>query len=61
MVDRTYNVTLNLPEDCTEQVKALLDWIGLEVGVVIVSADGLDGGETDGSAKGRKGTIHKGN
>lgn len=37
MVDRTVNITLNLPEDCTEQVKVLLDWLGLEVGVVIAN------------------------
>lgn len=31
MVDRTINVTFNLPEDCREQAKMLLDWQGLEV------------------------------
>lgn len=31
MVDRSINVTLNLPEDCREQAKKLLDWQGLEV------------------------------
>ena len=30
-VDHTINVTLNLPEDCREQAKKLLDWQGLEV------------------------------
>ncbi len=35
MVDHTYNVTLNIPEDCIEQVKVLLGWIGDEVKVVI--------------------------
>lgn len=39
MVDHSVNVTLNLPEDCTEQVKVLLDWLGGEVGVIIVSPD----------------------
>ena len=36
MADGTVNVILNLPEDCKEQVKVLLDWIGLEVKAVIV-------------------------
>lgn len=31
MVDHTINVTFNLPEDCREQAKILLDWQGLEV------------------------------
>jgi hypothetical protein len=35
MVDGSINVILNLPEDCKEQVKVLLDWLGLEVGAVI--------------------------
>jgi preprotein translocase subunit SecA len=36
MADHTANVTLNVPEYCREQVKVLLDWLGLNVGVVIV-------------------------
>jgi hypothetical protein len=36
MADGTINVILNLPEDCKEQVKALLDWLGLEVKAVMV-------------------------
>lgn len=36
-VDGTVNLTVNLPEDCREQVKVLLDWIGLEVKAVIVN------------------------
>lgn len=36
MADGTVNITLNLPEDCKEQVKAMLDWLGLEVKAVIV-------------------------
>ena len=36
MADGTVNLVLNLPEDCIEQVKVLLDWIGLEVKAVIV-------------------------
>ena len=39
MADHTFNVVLNLPEDCREQVKALLDWLGFEVGAVIVAPD----------------------
>ena len=36
MVDGSMNITLNLPEDCKPQVKVLLDWLGLEVRVVII-------------------------
>lgn len=35
MADGTVNVTLNLPEDCREQVKVLLDWLALEVRAII--------------------------
>lgn len=35
MADGTVNLVLNLPEDCREQVKVMLDWLGLEVGAVI--------------------------
>jgi len=35
MVDGSVNLTLNLPEDCKEQVKVILDWLGLEVKAVI--------------------------
>lgn len=37
MADGTVNVLLNMPEDCIPQVKVLLDWLGLEVKVVIVN------------------------
>lgn len=37
MADGTVNVTLNLPEDCREQAKVLLDWLGLEVRLVATS------------------------
>jgi hypothetical protein len=37
MADGTVNVLLNLPEDCIPQVKALLDWLGLEIRAVITS------------------------
>lgn len=60
MADRTVNVILNLPEDCTEQVKVLLDWLGLEVGVVVANADQIIGEELgNGSDKGRKRQIRK--
>ena len=35
--DGTVNIILNLPEDCKEQVKKLLDWLGDEVKAVIVN------------------------
>lgn len=35
MADGSVNVILNLPEDCKEQVKVLLDWLNLEVKAVI--------------------------
>lgn len=35
MVDHTFNVTLNIPEDCTEQAKVLLGWVGDEVKAVM--------------------------
>jgi hypothetical protein len=37
MADGTINVILNLPEDCIPQVKLLLDWLGKEITVLIVS------------------------
>jgi hypothetical protein len=37
MVDHSVNVVLNIPEDCREQVKVMLDWLADEVGVVMVS------------------------
>jgi hypothetical protein len=39
MADGTFNVVLNVPEDCTEQVKVLLDWLKLEVRIVISNSD----------------------
>ncbi len=35
MADGTVNVILNLPEDCKEQCKVLLDWLGYEVKAVV--------------------------
>lgn len=34
-VDHTVNVIFNVPEDCIEQAKVLLGWIGSEVKAVI--------------------------
>ena len=39
MADGTVNVVLNLPEDCKEQVKVLLDWLGYELRSVIALSD----------------------
>jgi len=44
MADHTFNVTLNIPEDCREQVKKMLDWLGLEVKAVVVSEQEQDYG-----------------
>ena len=38
MVDGSINLTLNIPEDCKEQMKTLLDWLGYEVKLVIVQS-----------------------
>ena len=35
MVDGTVNIILNVPEECIPQVKVLLDWLGLEVRVLV--------------------------
>jgi hypothetical protein len=35
MVDGTFNIVLNIPEDCREQIKVILDWLSLEVRVLI--------------------------
>ena len=35
MVDGSVNVILNIPEDCKEQVKVMLDWLGKELRAVI--------------------------
>jgi hypothetical protein len=35
MADGSVNLVLNLPEDCREQVKVLLDWLQLEVKVLL--------------------------
>lgn len=43
MVDGSINVIFNLPEDCKEQAKVLLDWQGLEIKAVIAN----DGSQKD--------------
>ena len=35
MVDHTYNITLNLPEDCLPQAQVIMGWIGDEVRVLM--------------------------
>ena len=37
MADGTVNIVLNLPEDCKEQVKVMLDWLGYELRAVIAN------------------------
>ena len=39
MVDHSYNVILNLPEDCLPQAKVLLGWIGDEIRAVLEKPD----------------------
>jgi len=39
MADGSVNLTLNLPEDCKEQVKVMLDWLGLEVRAIVALPD----------------------
>jgi hypothetical protein len=35
MVDGSVNILLNVPEDCREHVKVMLDWLSLEVRAII--------------------------
>jgi hypothetical protein len=35
MADGTANITINVPEDCREQVKVMLDWHHLEIRAVL--------------------------
>jgi len=35
MADGTVNIVMNIPEDCREQIKVMLDWLGFEVKAVI--------------------------
>ena len=39
MSDHSTNVILNIPEDCIEQAKVLLGWVGDEVRVLIEKPD----------------------
>jgi len=36
MADHSVNIVLNLPEDCMEQVKVMMDWLQREVRSVMV-------------------------
>ena len=36
MADYSANLIINVPEDCREQVKVMMDWLGEEIGAVIV-------------------------
>jgi hypothetical protein len=43
MVDGSFNIILNVPEDCREYVMVMLDWIHLEVfGVIKLKEDFVD-------------------
>jgi hypothetical protein len=44
MADHSVNLILNVPEDCREQVKAILDWQGLEVTAVLAVSDESENG-----------------
>ena len=52
MVDGSVNVVLNVPEQCREQAKVLLDWHQLEVRGVLEVKKSEDG-ESD-----KRGKIH---
>lgn len=39
MVDGSVNVMLNFPIDCIPQVKKLLDWLGMEVRILMEYTD----------------------
>jgi diphthamide synthase subunit DPH2 len=61
MADFTTNITLNVPEDCREQIKTILDWLGDEVGVVMVSGDvQIDGKDIADGSTGRTRKNKKG-
>ncbi len=36
MADHTYNVVLNVSEDCLEQVRIMMGWLGDEISIVLV-------------------------
>ena len=48
MADHTYNLVLNVPEDCLPQVQEIMGWLGDEVGAVLVNANRLDRTKTRG-------------
>ncbi len=35
MADSSVNLILNVPEDCIEQIKVMLDWLGLEIKAIL--------------------------
>jgi hypothetical protein len=39
MADGSINIVLNLPEDCKPQVKVMLDWLALELRVILAQAE----------------------
>ena len=39
MADFTLNVTLNIPENCKEQAKKLIDWQGKMIRIIAVQED----------------------
>ena len=43
MVDGSVNIVLNIPEDCLEQVKVMLDWLNYEVIAVIARREQQNG------------------
>ena len=40
MVDGSANIVLNVPEDCREQVKVMLDWLQHELRAVVTIHEG---------------------
>lgn len=38
MADHSYNVVINVPEYCLEQVQEMMGWLGDQVDVVIIDA-----------------------
>lgn len=44
MADGSVNVLLNLPEDCLEQTKVMMDWHKLELHCILALAESEDYG-----------------
>lgn len=42
MADHTYNVVLNIPEDCLGQVQIMMGWLGDEITSVITNTSSED-------------------